>query len=301
MFPVLTARHTSSLLNRAANPLSVVIRLQRASIYVRPIWTGEAPLSAVSAFTCDLSVTKEIPMSEVKVASKPKTENGAGKTSEMAASACELSCGAETASPFSLLGRFAHRWTGCSKTSAFDPGFTTPGSSGVAVNCWARRLDSFLRSGPRGSTSCERDGQLVVRADLPGLSKDDIKVDVTDDTLTIQGERTHEEKGQREGCCYSECSYGSSTAPSRCLRVPRPARRRQSSTRVFSRSRCRHPSGRKRRPRGWRFAKPSSAVDRWNAGGMRPTRAMPPCGDRLAVLRSVKPDVRVIHLHQRAF
>jgi len=55
----------------------------------------------------------------------------------------------------------------------------------------------------------EHDGKFVVRADLPGMCKDDIKVEVTHDTLTIQGERTHEEKEEREGCCYSERSYGS--------------------------------------------------------------------------------------------
>ena len=49
----------------------------------------------------------------------------------------------------------------------------------------------------------------MVTADLPGLSKDDIKVEVTDDMLTIQGERKHEKKEEREGYCYSECSYGS--------------------------------------------------------------------------------------------
>ena len=54
-----------------------------------------------------------------------------------------------------------------------------------------------------------RDGQFVVRADLPGLCKDDVKVEVTDDMLTIQGERKHEEKQEREGYSYSECSYGS--------------------------------------------------------------------------------------------
>ncbi|MGH7943704.1 MAG: Hsp20/alpha crystallin family protein [Opitutaceae bacterium] len=38
----------------------------------------------------------------------------------------------------------------------------------------------------------ERDDQLVVRADLPGLSKDDVKVEVTDDLLTVAGERREE-------------------------------------------------------------------------------------------------------------
>lgn len=48
----------------------------------------------------------------------------------------------------------------------------------------------------------EREGQLVICADLPGLRKEDVKVDLTDDVLTIQGER-------REGRGYSERTYGS--------------------------------------------------------------------------------------------
>lgn len=55
----------------------------------------------------------------------------------------------------------------------------------------------------------ERNGQLVVHADLPGLSKDDVHVEVTEDTITIRGERKQEKAEQREGYSYSECSYGS--------------------------------------------------------------------------------------------
>jgi HSP20 family protein len=51
----------------------------------------------------------------------------------------------------------------------------------------------------------EREGQIVVRADLPGMSREDIKVEVTDELLTIQGERKEEQKG----CSYRECRYGS--------------------------------------------------------------------------------------------
>ena len=41
------------------------------------------------------------------------------------------------------------------------------------------------------------------------MSKEDINVEVTDDLLTIEGERKHEEKEEPEGYWYSECSYGS--------------------------------------------------------------------------------------------
>jgi HSP20 family protein len=54
-----------------------------------------------------------------------------------------------------------------------------------------------------------RNNELVVRADLPGLTKDDVKVDVTDDRLIIQGERKREQNEEREGLYRSERSYGS--------------------------------------------------------------------------------------------
>ncbi|MEW6128856.1 MAG: Hsp20/alpha crystallin family protein [Acidobacteriota bacterium] len=55
----------------------------------------------------------------------------------------------------------------------------------------------------------EREGQFIVRADLPGLKKDDVKVDITDDALTIQGERKQEHEEEGEGWYRSERGYGS--------------------------------------------------------------------------------------------
>jgi len=54
----------------------------------------------------------------------------------------------------------------------------------------------------------ERDGFFIVRADLPGMAKDDVQVDVKGDMLTIQGERKYKKEEDREGGFYSECSYG---------------------------------------------------------------------------------------------
>ena len=55
----------------------------------------------------------------------------------------------------------------------------------------------------------QNNGQLMVRADLPGLTKDDVKVELTDDLLTISGERKEEKEEKREGFYRSERSYGS--------------------------------------------------------------------------------------------
>jgi HSP20 family protein len=54
-----------------------------------------------------------------------------------------------------------------------------------------------------------RGDELVVRADLPGLKKDDISVDVADNVLTIRGQRKEESKEEREGYYWHERSEGS--------------------------------------------------------------------------------------------
>ena len=55
----------------------------------------------------------------------------------------------------------------------------------------------------------QANGQFMVRADLPGLTKEDVKVEITDEFLTISGERKEETEEKREGFYRSERSYGS--------------------------------------------------------------------------------------------
>ena len=54
-----------------------------------------------------------------------------------------------------------------------------------------------------------RGDELVVRADLPGLKKEDISVDVGDNMLTIRGQRKEESREEREGYYWHERSEGS--------------------------------------------------------------------------------------------
>jgi len=60
-------------------------------------------------------------------------------------------------------------------------------------------------------------GDLTVRADLPGLKKDDVKVELTDEALNISGERKEEKEERREGYYRTERSYGSFY---RCIPLP---------------------------------------------------------------------------------
>jgi HSP20 family protein len=55
----------------------------------------------------------------------------------------------------------------------------------------------------------ERDDKLVVRADLPGMKKEDIAVAIESDLLTIKGERKNEREEKNEKFFRSERSYGS--------------------------------------------------------------------------------------------
>jgi HSP20 family protein len=55
----------------------------------------------------------------------------------------------------------------------------------------------------------QNNGQFKVRADLPGVTKDDVRVEITDNFLTISGERKEEKEEKREGFYRSERNYGS--------------------------------------------------------------------------------------------
>ncbi len=54
----------------------------------------------------------------------------------------------------------------------------------------------------------EREGQLVVRADLPGLRNEDLRVEVTEAGLVLEGERKEEREGEERGFYRSERVYG---------------------------------------------------------------------------------------------
>lgn|SRR4029453_9758901 len=55
----------------------------------------------------------------------------------------------------------------------------------------------------------ERDNELMIRADLPGMTKDDVKVEIADNALVIRGERRSEREENEKGYFRSERSYGS--------------------------------------------------------------------------------------------
>jgi HSP20 family protein len=66
------------------------------------------------------------------------------------------------------------------------------------TTAWAPEIDVF-----------ERDNRLVTKVDLPGLKKEDVKVEVTDGHLTISGERKSETEEKKDNVYRRERSYGS--------------------------------------------------------------------------------------------
>jgi HSP20 family protein len=63
----------------------------------------------------------------------------------------------------------------------------------------------------------EADDHFVLKADLPGLSEDDVAIEVQDNVLTISGSREAEHERKEQGWYRLERSYGSF---SRSLTLP---------------------------------------------------------------------------------
>jgi HSP20 family protein len=68
---------------------------------------------------------------------------------------------------------------------------------GVATSRWLPPLESFLR-----------DGELVVRLDVPGVDREALDISVEGDRLTVKGERRASNENAEAGRTYREVVYG---------------------------------------------------------------------------------------------
>jgi HSP20 family protein len=91
-------------------------------------------------------------------------------------------------------------------------GGTSEGGRALSTSGSGRRLQ---QQGGRGQSYWapqmevfQRGNEMVVRADLPGISPDDVQIDVEDGVLTISGERRNTNEDRQEGFYRSERSYG---------------------------------------------------------------------------------------------
>jgi HSP20 family protein len=54
----------------------------------------------------------------------------------------------------------------------------------------------------------ENEDTVVVKAELPGVDKEDIKVDLKDGVLTLSGQRSHEKEVKEENYYRKERAFG---------------------------------------------------------------------------------------------
>jgi HSP20 family protein len=54
----------------------------------------------------------------------------------------------------------------------------------------------------------EKDDKVVIKAELPGLEKKDISLDLQNGVLTLKGERNYENEVKQENFYRREMSYG---------------------------------------------------------------------------------------------
>ena len=116
-----------------------------------------------------------------------------------------------TGSPFSLMRRMAEDMDRLFEDFGLGlPGFAlSPALSNPSLQRRGGSTNAFQRGGwiPQIETF-RRGDKLVLRADLPGLRKEDVNVEIEDGILTISGERSNEDVEDREGYYHSERSYG---------------------------------------------------------------------------------------------
>ena len=85
---------------------------------------------------------------------------------------------------------------------------------------WGRPRRPLLPSGEKGEIIpaeyrqpiidlTETDKEIIATAEMPGLEKQDIKINLTEDRLEISAETKHEEKKEEKGYVYRERRSGS--------------------------------------------------------------------------------------------
>jgi HSP20 family protein len=102
--------------------------------------------------------------------------------------------------PFSQFRRFADqmdRWFDTVGMGRTNNRMAGANENAPGMNLWAPEMETFLR-----------DDQFVIRMDLPGLSKEQVNVEITDDSIVIHGERQKVHEEDRDGYYRSERSYG---------------------------------------------------------------------------------------------
>lgn len=104
-------------------------------------------------------------------------------------------------SPFSMMRRLVEDMDRMFDDFAF-------GSAGRLSPRFDREFSGLRSMWTPEVETFRRGDKLVVRADLPGLKKEDVKVQIEQDVLTIEGERSEESREEDDGYYRTERSYG---------------------------------------------------------------------------------------------
>ena len=109
----------------------------------------------------------------------------------------------ETANPFQMMRRFTK-----DMELLFEdfPGFRFPNFFKTDFTPFRMEFDK-VEWVPQIEV-LRNNGNFLVRADLPGLTKDDVKIELTENLLLISGERKEEKEEKHEGFYRSERNYG---------------------------------------------------------------------------------------------
>jgi HSP20 family protein len=108
--------------------------------------------------------------------------------------------------PFNALQHFADDVDRLFDDFGFGRGWRMSPWSSFGAGGWAPDVDVY-----------QKNDQLIIKADLPGLAQEEVSVNITDRAVTIQGERKTEREEEREGFYRSERSHGSF-----CREIPLP-------------------------------------------------------------------------------
>ncbi|HEX6125992.1 MAG TPA: Hsp20/alpha crystallin family protein [Pyrinomonadaceae bacterium] len=141
----------------------------------------------------------------------PQTQGQQGLTTRGGGQQQGLSRQSQFASPFSFMRRFTEEMDRLfddfalgGGTSLFRPsfgrGFLSPGFGRgfEQLSAWTPQTEVF-----------QRGNELVVRADLPGLTRDQVNVELEENQIIIHGERRDERETNEQGLYQTERSYGS--------------------------------------------------------------------------------------------
>jgi HSP20 family protein len=79
----------------------------------------------------------------------------------------------------------------------FDENYTRPSREEAALSAWTPAVDIF-----------EDENSFVIKLELPEVNREDVKVNLHDNVLSIAGERRLENEEKREGYHRVERAYG---------------------------------------------------------------------------------------------